>query len=236
MIEMNAARFVASLLIVSALGAIAIYSYRPVRWHPNYATGAGMPTFGCSCQAGYTMMGGPPAAGEGYAQTSGLITLEDAIEAFQNYISGLGGGFELREVMEFQNNFYAVIVESDTGIGAFELLLWKSKGRITPEPGPNMMWNLKYGMHRIGPQGDDSADLTPDQAVELALRSLRSTFPGAEVEVEESVEFYGYYTMDYVVNGRVIGMLSVNSLTGEIWYHTWHGYFVQEAEFEGGGS
>jgi len=26
-------------------------------------------------------------------------------------------------------------------------------------------------------------------------------------------------------------MLSVNGFTGEVWYHSWHGYFIQEKDF-----
>ena len=54
---------------------------------------------------------------------------------------------EIAEIMEFSKNFYIELYEPDTGIGAMELLVDKSSGAIFPEYGPNMMWNLKYGMH-----------------------------------------------------------------------------------------
>jgi len=41
--------------------------------------------------------------------------------------------------------------------------------------------------------------------------------------------FYGYYTIEVLSNGTTYGMLSVNGYTGQIWYHTWHGTFIQEA-------
>jgi hypothetical protein len=31
----------------------------------------------------------------------------------------------------------------------------------------------------------------------------------------------------------VAGMLSVNGYTGQIWYHTWHGAFVQMKDLSG---
>ena len=48
--------------------------------------------------------------------------------------------------MEFANNYYAEVKEKDTGIGAMELLINRPGSRVYPEPGPNMMWNTKYGM------------------------------------------------------------------------------------------
>jgi hypothetical protein len=46
-----------------------------------------------------------------------------------------------------------------------------------------------------------------------------------------ATEFYGYYTFDFTVNGKIAGMLSVNGNTGQVWYHSWHGDFIQEVEF-----
>jgi hypothetical protein len=37
-------------------------------------------------------------------------------------------------------------MKKDTGTGAMELLINKPSGQVYPEPGPNMMWNTKYGM------------------------------------------------------------------------------------------
>ncbi|HID16911.1 TPA: hypothetical protein EYP26_01305 [Candidatus Bathyarchaeota archaeon] len=62
----------------------------------------------------------------------------------------------VKEIMEFENNFYVIYHEENNGMGAFEMLIWKTgpnAGRMTPEPGPNMMWNAKYGMrHMHGPK------------------------------------------------------------------------------------
>jgi len=33
-------------------------------------------------------------------------------------------------------------------------------------------------------------------------------------------------------DGKIYGMLSVNGYTGDVWYHSWHGYFIQEQDFE----
>jgi hypothetical protein len=80
-------------------------------------------------------------------------SLPDAREAFEQAVSSSYGdpNLEVVDVMEFANNFYAEVEERDTGIHAMELLIDRRSGRVHPEPGPNMMWNTKYGM--MGGQG-----------------------------------------------------------------------------------
>lgn len=51
----------------------------------------------------------------------------------------------IMEIMEFQNNFYIIYYEKDTGIGAFEMLIWKE------EPRSGMM-----GGGMMGGRHDDS--------------------------------------------------------------------------------
>jgi hypothetical protein len=49
------------------------------------------------------------------------------------------------EIIEFSNVFYVVIQEKSTGKGAFGLLVDRVNGNVSPEMGPPMMWNTKYG-------------------------------------------------------------------------------------------
>ncbi len=169
------------------------------------------------------------------------ISFDQAVEAVQQYLKSYGNpDLTLAEVMEFENNFYAVIKESSTGRGAFELLVNRYTGYVTPEPGPNMMWNTKYG-HMAGfggmmgmmgwwnrPVGPTA--LTAAQARAAGQGWLDANFPGATL-ADDEVEFYGYYTIDFLRDGRPAGMLSVNAYTGQVWYHTWHGAFIGEKEF-----
>jgi hypothetical protein len=48
--------------------------------------------------------------------------------------------------------------------------------------------------------------------------------------VNEADTFYGYYTMEVTKDNKIFGMLSVNSNTGAVWYHTWHGTFEKLLE------
>lgn len=185
------------------------------------------------------------------------LTIDEAKQAAQTYLDSLDvSGLEIDEVMVFDNNAYVVVKEEATGIGAFELLVDPVSKTAYPEHGPNMMWNLKYSginhdnmMNGVGGfmmgggmmgqnyfNGDVanvSADMsvTEEQATQAAQAYLDQNFPGAEVE-GHATAFYGYYTFDYSQNGKVAGMLSVNGYSGQVFYHSWHGTFVEEAETE----
>ena len=146
----------------------------------------------------------------------------------ENNLSNL----EISEIMEFSQNFYIELIEKDTAIGAMELLVDKSSGVIFPEYGPNMMWNLKYGMHSRIPLSQSSIDMPidEDEALDIAGKYLAriNTGESAGSDVEK---FYGYYTIHTETeNGEVAGMLSVNGYTGQIWYHSWHGIFIDMVE------
>lgn len=155
------------------------------------------------------------------------ITIQNAVEAARTYLASYGSGLEVAEVMEFSQNFYVVIREADTGRGAFELLVDPYSGAVSPEMGPNMMWNLKYG--HMGSGAGDST-LTGEEARQIAQQALDANLPGTTIE-GEGTAFYGYYTFDYEMNSQVAGMLSVNGLTGDVWPHAWHGDFISEEEF-----
>jgi hypothetical protein len=174
------------------------------------------------------------------------ITMDRAKQLAENYLITLGNNdLAIDEIMEFEYNFYVVYYEKSTGIGAFEGIIDKAgtggmgmmhmMGSIyvRPEQGPNMMWNTKYGMHGImggwGSFGNQS--VTVGQAKMYAQRYLDRAFSGAVVGDVHS--FYGYYTIHVMWYGKVYGMLSVNGFTGEVWYHNWHGSYVQSLELRG---
>ena len=189
-----------------------------------------------------------PCAEWGYGTNSGVtgdpsdvLTIEDAHEAVEQYVASLGyANLAVSEVMEFERNFYTIVQESDTGIGAMELLIDKWTGAVGPEMGPNMMWNGRYGhalslsngMHRRGGMmggASESNLLSPEEALEVAQRWLNTYRYGVTVE-EHADPFYVYYTIHTLKNGEIEGMLSVHGTAGQVWYHTWHGEFIQMIE------
>jgi hypothetical protein len=177
-----------------------------------------------------------PMTGAIVSPATNAIDIQDAQKAVEAYIKDLRyNELEIAELMEFEHNFYAIVRERDTGIGAMEVLVDKTTAAVGPEMGPNMMWNARYGMHRrggmMGFQTSETNSLSEDQAVQSAQRWLDANRPGVTTE-EHADPFYGYYTIHTMQDGEIEGMLSVHGTTGQIWYHTWHGDFRQMIEFE----
>ena len=89
-----------------------------------------------------------------------------------------------------------------------------------------------YGWDSTTP-ADVSVEMTvtPEQAIEYAQKYLDANISGATAATDP-IQFYGYYTIDFEKDGQVAGMLSVNGYSGQVFRHTWHGTFIEEAEFE----
>lgn len=174
------------------------------------------------------------ADGSQVAATDGAtLSIEDAHEAVERYVESLGyDNLEIDELMEFELNFYAIVAEADTGTGAMELLVDKRTGAVGPEIGPNMMWNARYGMHRRGGMmggNNETNTVSEEDAVAIAQKWLDKNRAGATTEGHAD-PFYGYYTIHTLKDGDIDGMLSVHGTTGRVWYHSWHGDFVQMLE------
>lgn len=84
----------------------------------------------------------------------------------------------------------------------------------------------------VGPGSAPTAQpqVTATQAKTIAQTFLNAQLPGTKVRNVDT--FPGYYTLDVARDGKVVGMLSVNAYTGQIWYHGWHGTFIQEKELD----
>ena len=184
--------------------------------------------------------------------TSGTpITIDVAVQTANNYVASLNNpDLAVDEVEEYTQNFYVLVKEKSTGNGAFELLIDKYTGSIGPEMGPNIMWNTKYGttsgvtggimgLIRNGIMGGmmggygygystGPMTVTVDQAKANAQQFLDAYYPGTTVGDVDT--FYGYYHIDVLNAGTTFGMLSINGYTGQVWYHTWHGAYIQTVE------
>jgi len=241
-------------LAVLGIGTAFAWGSGPQGWGPGGMMGGGQ-----------GMMGG--AYGQSGQSQGQPIGLDQAVKNVQSYVDQTGNkDLVVDEVMEFQNNYYAIVKEKSTGIGAFEVLVNRTTGQVFPEMGPNMMWNTKYGMHSAGSSGLYSGmqgmmdqgtmngqsgmmggmaqgmmsgqnpvtaptgpmTVSADQAKSLAQQWLDQNQKGSTTESPD--QFYGYYTVHTLKDGKVSGMLSVNGYTGQVWYHSWHGDFVQLRE------
>ena len=156
--------------------------------------------------------------------------INDAKNLVDQYIAKNYPLLEVEEIMEFSSNFYVIAKETSTQNSAFELLIDRNSGRIHQEPGPNMMWNTKYGHHNRLDNPTTQMPIDSESAVMIAQEWLNNNFFGKRVE--ETTVFYGYYTMDFSEKGQIFGMLSVNGYSGEVWYHSWHGDFISMMEYD----
>ncbi len=211
------------------------YNYGPMMGGRGFGPNNGQPGYG----------GGYGPYGYNNNQNVQPLTVDEAKQAAQKYVDRTGiSGLSLGEVMIFNNNAYVVVKETNTGMGAFELLVDPVSKVAYPEYGPNMMWNQKYGgLNHSGMMGgyagnwsnavpsNRSSDMpvTSDQAIKNAQAYLDQYQPGT-VAATDPVKFYGYYTLDFSKDGKVAGMLSVNGYSGQVFLHTWHGTFVEEAQ------
>lgn len=175
----------------------------------NYGSGYGG---GCSIFSGQAERGWFWNFGSNPVdETLTTLTIEQAEEAVNDYISRLGyENLELGEIMIFSNHAYAEIMESDTGIGAMEVIVDPTSLEVFPEQGPNMMWNLKYG--HMGGRG------IMDRSFATGLPEDATTMP---ISPEEAVQIAQEY---------LNGMLNVNGYSGQVFLHTWHGDFIVMSE------
>src|SRR4030043_1375254 len=158
------------------------------------------------------------------------ITFDQAVESARQYLASYGNpDLVLTEIMEFSDNFYAEVEEKSTGIHASELLIDCYTGAVYPEPGPNMMWNTRYGhmgvmMGGWGGRQNEVMLVTSERAREISQGWLDKFLPGTSA-AKQTDAFYGYYTIHIMKDGQVYGMLRVNGYSSDVWYHTWHGDF-----------
>ena len=225
----KSARWTGTLLVIFvAIAAVGLLGTFGFGWHA--VGGMGM-SFG--------MMGGMDAGGI-WGTTSAI---GDPLSSGQ--AEGIAGrhiaefenpNLELAELMEFDNHFYAQARETETGRYAFEFLVDRFSGRISAEPGPNMMWNEKYG-HMGGGLGglltknEDEMQVTGDEAIAAAQEYLDRYGPGLQAD-DHTAAFYGYYTLHTLRDGEIVGMLSVNGYTGAVWLHSWHGVYLSSLDGE----
>ena len=185
--------------------------------------------------------GGLPMMGGAFNSSGPSISIDRAQQNVQSFLDQTGDrDLKIDELMEFDQNFYALIKEKSTGVGAFELLVNKSSGAVVFEPGPDMMWNTKYSMMGRGMMGGGwfqtgsasaSMPVSPAEATKLAQAWLDQNLAGDSAGTPDG--FYGYYTFHFEKDGKIAGMLSVNGYAGQVWLHTWHGGFTQARDFGG---
>jgi hypothetical protein len=222
----------AALLVGGAVAGGILLTGGVVRGAAGQPTGGAGATI-AAAHTGSGMMGGYGGFGmmgsRQQSHATGTLTINDAQHRVEVYIKQYGNPhLVIDEIMEFQRNFYAIVKDTNTGHGAFEVLVNKWPGLVFPEYGPAMMWNTLYGMMRGGmgyrnPSG--SMTISPAGAARIARQWLARNRPGATPEAPDQLP--GYYTVHFRTSGTIAGMLSINGYSGQVWYHTWHGKFIR---------
>ncbi len=217
-------------LLVVVVILLAFLSLRPMMYSPTYGPsdyqswrmGPGM-MYG----PGYNYSIGPEMMGNMmggmmplYYSNARPTTQDEALRSMESFARQYGSNVEVEDFMAFSSNYYAILKDAASGQGLAEVLVDRYSGSAYPEPGPNMMWNTRFGAGRsqTGATGYELAG-----AKGLAENFLSDYLPGAQIL--ESNAMPGYYTFDF---GRkeIEGMLSVNAYSGQIWVHTWHGFYL----------
>ena len=247
---MNRRTLLGLILIIIGIGGIVAFS--TVQWAPTYTGPITTPFL-----APTTPFPTAPIPGPYQPYPSIPRNIDEATQVAKDYVTSLGyPDLAVKEIMEFQYNYYFIAYEKSTGIDAFEGIIEKGVGLsgmggmmgiIHPEQGPNMMWNTKYGGMMGGGWGQGGGMMgrgrgyqpytgvpTADMPVtKTDARQLAQTYLDSHLSdssTEEPDTFYGYYTIHVLRDGKAYGMLSVNGYTGQVWYHTWHGTFIQTKE------
>ncbi len=193
---------------------------------------------GCAGNMGYPQM--PPNAGQSYPTVVGEptspgaigvpITSNKAMEIAETFLKKtLNEDLLVQRLFEYNTHFEVELLEKDTRRGAFELIIDKFNGRVTPEIGPNLLWNGKFG------QGGNYFGLQPVMTIPVvsALQSvgdfIKRTSPELKVE-GDVIEYYGYYEFHVTQDDKMVLEININGFSGQMWIENWHGSLLREAK------
>ncbi|MCF8020597.1 MAG: hypothetical protein K9L62_14525 [Vallitaleaceae bacterium] len=158
-------------------------------------------------------------------------------EEVEDYIDRYDNGLAIADIFIYEDSeFYFSIVEESTGRGAMELLVNPYTKEVFPEFGPNMMWNLKYGMHNNG--GMMGRGMMGNQR--FGNRSGMMSGRGIIDNSYDDDYFNSNFTEDNEIDdkeayaiGEAYLMENNNELTLGEEYHEFYGYYTFHIEKDG---
>jgi hypothetical protein len=183
---------------------------------PGQRSGAGM--------MGGSMMGSGQGMGMLWLPGDGVAVSSIPAARDRAATAAATAGLHPGEVMWFANGFYVELKDA-AGQPATEVIVEPHTGAVSTEPGPAMMWNTRTGMHARSQDANKGAGaIDATKAGRIATAWLAASQEGLMIA---GIDAYpGYFTLDLKRNGKVTGMMSINSSSGAVWYHTWHGTFI----------
>ncbi|MDF1499707.1 MAG: hypothetical protein P1P76_04470 [Anaerolineales bacterium] len=142
---------------------------------------------------------------------------------------------QIGRTREFKFAYRVDVIERSTGRFAFGLMFGKATWQVSPEAGPNILWNTKYGTSIAEVGGgygmigrmlttrdtDAPMPITEKSAREIAIRAVDEF--GEDLALGEAVDmYYGFYEF-YLTdsNAEPVGELDVNGYSGQVWFKDW---------------
>lgn len=155
----------------------------------------------------------------GYLTTlSPIDTIDGARTTVQGFIDLAYSNLKISELWEYRTVYKAEL--SDTaGARAFDLIVDKSTGTVSPEMGMAMMLNASYGngLYRT-PAFGTGLLVTSQEAADLAQTFVNRNALGYTLEAPEI--YPGYYKF-HTKTAAGYGLdIMVNGYNGAIWMHT----------------
>jgi hypothetical protein len=147
-----------------------------------------------------------------------IATPQEARTVVQGFIDLAHSDLKISELWEYETAYKAELSDTN-GAKAFDLIVDKLTGAVSPEMGMSMMLNASYGMslYKAGSFGINLT-LTPQQATAVAQTFVNKNALGYTLDAQET--YPGYYKF-HTRAGAGFGMdIMVNGYSGEIWMNT----------------
>jgi hypothetical protein len=223
---------VIALLAVSGIGILLWmqFSTATVNGLPDPLAKQMAPIDPCGCAWG--------ASGNETYVPLGLTKTKELVDAYLQHFNN--PNLELKEIVVFNNNSYARIAEKSSGTNAMELIVDTETDIVLSEYGSSFTWNVMYpsipdsktiGNIEFTPSGpvvnpaENPLAISSQQAKIIAQQYLKQY--KINVRLSKTVEtFSGYYVIENLHWGKVVGMISINGYTGQAFRHDWHQTFI----------
>lgn len=150
-----------------------------------------------------------------------VTTAQGAVAAAQSFIDSANSSLLISEIWEYQSVYKAELSDS-TGQRAFDLIVEKLTGAVTPEMGLSMMMNASWGkmLHKT-PAFKQKLTVSVDEATAAAQTFINNNIAVINYTLAAPETYPGYYkfhTTDTLGNP---GMdIMINGFTSGIWMNT----------------
>lgn len=157
------------------------------------------------------------------------ISMEEARTAVQNFLLAMNrDDLEAGDILIFSGGAYARVMETDTGMGALEVMVDPVSREALPIHGPALMLNQRYGVNDQDGDASPEENLSAEEARQAAEDYLKQQ--GSEGTASEPVPFYGYYSVEVQQDEQVLGLLVVSAADGSVFAYDDWGEFIERSQ------